>query len=567
MDKKKTAISLFSGAGGMDVGFEKAGIQVLVANEIMPEASETYKANHQESRMINDDINNVINELDKYSGVDFVFGGPPCQGFSVAGKMDPDDSRSKLIFTFLDVIKKVRPKAFVMENVKALAKLEKWGDVRKRYLDTAAMLGYQCLPFVLNATEFNVSQKRERVFFVGVRDNSDIFFEYHMNELLDEEKKKAPIIRDLLKDLGKAGTDKNPNTCTAKITFATHPIMRKSPYAGMYFNGQGRPINIDGYANTLPASMGGNKTPFVDEEYLYGKADEDWVVKYHKGLLDGSITPQFEEAPKRLRRLTINEAIRIQTFPDDYIFCGNKGKIYTQIGNELEKWGDVRKRYLDTAAMLGYQCLPFVLNATEFNVSQKRERVFFVGVRDNSDIFFEYHMNELLDEEKKKAPIIRDLLKDLGKAGTDKNPNTCTAKITFATHPIMRKSPYAGMYFNGQGRPINIDGYANTLPASMGGNKTPFVDEEYLYGKADEDWVVKYHKGLLDGSITPQFEEAPKRLRRLTINEAIRIQTFPDDYIFCGNKGKIYTQIGNAVPCNLAEAVAKATLKYMEKYE
>lgn len=110
MDKKKTAISLFSGAGGMDVGFEKAGIQVLVANEIMPEASETYKANHQESRMINDDINNVINELDKYSGVDFVFGGPPCQGFSVAGKMDPDDSRSKLIFTFLDVIKKVRPR-------------------------------------------------------------------------------------------------------------------------------------------------------------------------------------------------------------------------------------------------------------------------------------------------------------------------------------------------------------------------------------------------------------------------------------------------------------------------
>lgn len=60
--------------------------------------------------MINDDINNVINELDKYSGVDFVFGGPPCQGFSVAGKMDPDDSRSKLIFTFLDVIKKYGPR-------------------------------------------------------------------------------------------------------------------------------------------------------------------------------------------------------------------------------------------------------------------------------------------------------------------------------------------------------------------------------------------------------------------------------------------------------------------------
>ena len=144
------------------------------------------------------------------------------------------------------------------------------------------------------------------------------------------------------------------------------------------------------------------------------------------------------------------------------------------------------------------------------------------------------------------------------------NPNTCTAKITFATHPIMRKSPYAGMYFNGQGRPINIDDYANTLPASMGGNKTPFVDEEYLYGDAAEDWVVAYHKGLMDGTIVPEFEEAPSRLRRLTINEAVRIQTFPEDYIFCGNKGRIYTQIGNAVPCNMAEAVAKAVVSYLD---
>ena len=110
-----------------------------------------------------------------------------------------------------------------------------------------------------------------------------------MEDLLEREKHPAPIIRDLLTPLGLAGTENNPNTCTARITFATEPVMRKSPYAGMYFNGQGRPINIDGYANTLPASMGGNKTPFVDEDYLYGTATEDWVVAYHKGLLDGMI--------------------------------------------------------------------------------------------------------------------------------------------------------------------------------------------------------------------------------------------------------------------------------------
>lgn len=319
----------------MDVGFEKAGIRTVFANEIVKEAADTYNANHKPGIMVNDDINNLLDSLSKYEGTDFVFGGPPCQGFSVAGKMDPDDDRSKLVFTFLDVVERVKPRAFVMENVKALAKLEKWQPVRQKYLDRARKLGYTCVPIVLNATDYGVSQKRERVFFIGIRNCDDAFYEAHLTDIICQKRHKAPIIRDLLKDLGRAGTSKNPNTCTAKITFATNPVMRKSPYAGMYFNGQGRPINIDGYANTLPASMGGNKTPFLDEEYLYGDAKEDWVVQYHKGLMDGTIIPEFKEAPSRLRRLTINEAIRIQTFPDDYIFCGNKGRIYTQIGNAV----------------------------------------------------------------------------------------------------------------------------------------------------------------------------------------------------------------------------------------
>ena len=335
MMKEITAVSLFTGAGGMDIGFERAGVKTVFANELMKEAAETYNANHPGNVMVNDDINNVIDLLEKFRGVDFVFGGPPCQGFSVAGKMDPDDERSKLIFTFLDVIEKVQPKAFVMENVKALGILEKWEPIRKKYLDRAQCLGYDCIPIILNATENGVSQKRERVFFIGIKRTGDPFFEYHMRDLIEQQKQKAPVIKELLKSLGRAGTEMNPDTCTAKITFATRPIMRKSPYAGMYFNGQGRPIDIDGYANTLPASMGGNKTPFIDEEYLYGDAESDWVVEYHKGLMDGTIVPEFKDAPERLRRITIKEAARIQSFPDDYVFCGNKGKIYTQIGNAV----------------------------------------------------------------------------------------------------------------------------------------------------------------------------------------------------------------------------------------
>lgn len=334
-EDKFTAVSLFTGAGGMDVGFEKAGVEVVFANELMSEAAATYNANHAPGVMVNDDINNILDSLTKFQGVDLVFGGPPCQGFSVAGKMDPDDDRSKLIFTFLDVVEKVHPKAFVMENVKALGELAKWEPIRKKYLDRVRALGYNCVPFILNATEYGVAQKRERVFFIGIKDNDDSLFEQHMNELLMKQKIKAPIVRILLMSLGRAGTAQNPDTCTAKITFATQPIMRNSPYAGMYFNGQGRPINVDDYANTLPASMGGNKTPFVDEDYLYGDASSDWVVEYHKGLKDGTIVPEFKEAPKRLRRITIKEAARIQSFPDDYIFCGNKGMIYTQIGNAV----------------------------------------------------------------------------------------------------------------------------------------------------------------------------------------------------------------------------------------
>ncbi len=116
MENNLTAISLFTGAGGMDVGFEAANVNVVFANELVKEAAETYQANHPGCHMVNDDINQVINTLDQYKGVDLVFGGPPCQGFSVAGKMDPNDERSKLVFTFLDVVEKVRPRIFVMEN-------------------------------------------------------------------------------------------------------------------------------------------------------------------------------------------------------------------------------------------------------------------------------------------------------------------------------------------------------------------------------------------------------------------------------------------------------------------
>lgn len=334
MIQQITGISLFTGAGGMDIGFKNAGVNILWSNEMDKDACDTYEANHPETVFKRGDIRDSLIDLMDYQGkTDILFGGPPCQGFSVAGKMDPNDERSTLIWTYLDAVEIVQPKAFVLENVSALAKLEKWKNVREKLILRANELGYRCYPFVLNSSDYGVPQKRERVFFVGFKD-VDFSPEKFMFRL-HEKTCRPKTIRETISHLGPAGNPNNPLTCTARITLALNPVMRKSPYAGMIFNGMGRPLNLGGTSNTLPASMGGNKTPIVDEALLHFNAEDNWIEEYHKALLENKITPQFMEAPSRLRRLTIKEAGLIQTFPEDYIFCGSKTAIYKQIGNAV----------------------------------------------------------------------------------------------------------------------------------------------------------------------------------------------------------------------------------------
>ena len=329
------AISLFSGAGGMDIGFERAGVSILWANEFNSDAVETYRANHPHTYVEHADIREAKKDLLKYSSKDIqlVFGGPPCQGFSVAGKMDPTDERSTMIWEFFDVVEMVSPQFFVMENVKALGELARWKQVRNKIFDRAKELGYYCFSRILNAADFGVPQKRERVFFIGVR-ISNINIENAFDSIIESKKKPRLTLRDCLLSVGVAGTPENPLSCTAKISLATNPVIRKSPYAGMLFNGMGRPLDFEGQSNTLPASMGGNKTPIVDERLLHDPSAENWVEKYHESLVNNSRNQEVS-VPSFLRRLTIKEAAAIQTFPPDYIFLGGKSSIYRQIGNAV----------------------------------------------------------------------------------------------------------------------------------------------------------------------------------------------------------------------------------------
>lgn len=331
-DNRYLVVSLFSGAGGLDMGFVMEGFNIVWANDIDADACKTYAANIGDHVHCGD-IEQFMDDLNCYKGkIDLLVGGPPCQGFSVAGKMDPNDPRSQNVWRYLKVLDSIRPRAFLMENVKALGVLEKWSDIRDKLLAGMRDLGYNANCVVVNASDYNVPQNRERVLFVGFLENSTKPIDLSL--LLKPYRVKAPTVREMLLRLDKPGTGSNINICKAKITFCTRPVMRKSAYAGMLFNGAGRPIRINGYCATLPASMGGNKTPFIDEEELYDGA-KSFVEQYHNGLSNGTIVPEFKEAPKRLRRLTVEEAAAIQTFPRGYKFAGARSSMYRQIGNAV----------------------------------------------------------------------------------------------------------------------------------------------------------------------------------------------------------------------------------------
>jgi len=325
-------ISLFSGAGGLDQGLIRAGFDVIFANDYDKNACATY-LNNIGNHIKYGDIDSYKEELLQYKGqIDLIAGGPPCQGFSVAGKMDPNDPRSKHIWTFAELISQIQPNAFIMENVKALGTLKKWEPLRKSLIQKFRDSGYATNFVVLNSSDFNVPQNRYRVFFIGFKTNAMLVPD--LKQMLESYQKQAETVREAIAVLDKAGTGNNTGICKAKITLTSKPIMRKSPYAGMLFNGAGRPTRINGYSATLPASMGGNKTPIIDELELYENA-KSWVEEYHQGLVEGKQPSEYKEAPKRLRRLTYQEAAVLQTFPINYDWKGSRSSIFKQIGNAV----------------------------------------------------------------------------------------------------------------------------------------------------------------------------------------------------------------------------------------
>lgn len=302
-----TAIDLFAGAGGLSLGLEAAGVEAVFAVEILPDAVATYRATFPRTEVHAGDIQSV--DFRRWSGVDVVAGGPPCQPFSIGGLRRGREDGRDFLPEFVRAVLEVRPRSFIMENVPGLIS---FGPYLRSVLAPLFDLYAISEPQVLNAADYGVPQSRRRLIIVGSREGAPF--------------RLPPGSRDLRVPAGMVLTREprgEPNP--SKIVYAKRPDLRPNPYQGHLFNGGGRAIELDRPSPTILAAAGGNKTHFIDLD--------NCVPAYHRHLKNGG-APYVGELPGA-RRLTVAESAALQSFPERVRFAGSRSSQYTQIGNAV----------------------------------------------------------------------------------------------------------------------------------------------------------------------------------------------------------------------------------------
>lgn len=309
-------ISLFSGCGGLDLGFEKAGFEIPVANEFDKTIWKTFKINHPKTRLIEGDIRN-IKEVDFPNEVDGIIGGPPCQSWSEAGALRGiDDERGQLFFDYIRILRDKQPKFFLAENVS--------GMLANRHLKAVQNIlrlfeecGYNVTLTLVNAKDYGVAQERKRVFYIGFRKDLNIDFVFPHGSTEDNSRKIT--LRDIIWDLQETAVpagDKNQHNPDA--------INNNEYFVGAYspiFMSRNRVKSWDEQAFTVQAS--GRQCQ------LHPQAPK--MVKFDKNDC------RFVEGKENLyRRMTIREVARIQGFPDSFKFIYNyTDDAYKMIGNAV----------------------------------------------------------------------------------------------------------------------------------------------------------------------------------------------------------------------------------------
>lgn len=302
-----TAIELFAGAGGLALGLEKAGIKTLAHVEIDKFCCETLKANRPDWNVICDNITNV--DFTRYKEkVDIVTGGFPCQAFSYAGKkLGFEDTRGTLFYEFARCIKETSPLCFMAENVRGLTSHDN-GKTLSTIIDVFTELGYNVQYKLLNAVEYGIPQKRERIVIIGSK--AVVSFQY------PKKSEKIKVLKDALKDV--------PPSEGQQYSVSKRKVLDLVPPGGCWRN---LPVDIQ------KSFMGKS---FTSDGGRTGMARR---ISWDEPCLTLTCSPSQKQTerchPDETRPFTVREYARIQTFPDDWQFCGGMGEKYKQIGNAV----------------------------------------------------------------------------------------------------------------------------------------------------------------------------------------------------------------------------------------
>ena len=318
--KKKNykSIELFAGAGGLALGIEKAGFDTIGLIEIDKDASDTLKCNRPEWRVINEDIANISSlDLKEYFNVsdgelDLLSGGAPCQSFSYAGKrLGLEDARGTLFYHYAKFLEKLQPKMFLFENVKGLLTHDH-GRTYKIITDIFENTGYIIQKKVLNAWDYGVAQKRERLITVGIRKD----LAGKISFIFPEPHEYKPILRDILLDC--------PKSEGTKYSEYKRKIFELVPPGGYW---RDIPENIAKEYMKSCWYMEGGRTGILRRLSL----DEPSLT-----VLTSPSQKQTDRChPLEARPFTVRENARCQSFPDNWKFCGRIGSQYKQVGNAV----------------------------------------------------------------------------------------------------------------------------------------------------------------------------------------------------------------------------------------
>lgn len=313
-----TSIELFAGAGGLALGVEKAGFNTLGLIEFDKDAADTLKKNRPNWNVINDDIANIsCLDLETYFSIkkgelDLLSGGAPCQAFSYAGKrLGLEDARGTLFYHYALFLEKLQPKMFLFENVRGLLTHDH-GKTYSTMLDIFTRAGYTIDKQVLNAWNYGVPQKRERLITIGIRNDLVEKTEYRFPKAHSYK----PVLRDVLLDC--------PDGPGVPYGEKKRKIFELVPAGGYWRDID--PAIAKEYMKSC-WDMEGGRTGILRRMSL----DEPSLT-----VLTSPSQKQTERChPLEARPFTVRENARCQTFPDDWEFCGNVSAQYKQVGNAV----------------------------------------------------------------------------------------------------------------------------------------------------------------------------------------------------------------------------------------